>query len=151
MQGGERTKAGRKLAAAAAAAAAAAESAPVPPRDTEPEAPEPAEKAALAAADMVETEREERAAAAEPATISRSVSVIVAEVTEGRLRRWRKTGGVDLHGAGGGGGGREGLGEVEARVSLSDVKLVTDTVRWVVLGMIRVGVECGGGAMIAAA
>ncbi|CAN0149179.1 unnamed protein product, partial [Laminaria digitata] len=61
MQGGERTKAGRKLAAAAAAVSAAAESAPVPPRDAAPEAPEPAEKAALAAADMVETEREERA------------------------------------------------------------------------------------------
>lgn len=128
MQGGERTKAGRKLAAAAAAAAAAAQTAPIPPRLADPEAPEPAEKAALAAADVADAEREGRAAAAEPATISRSVSVIFAEVTEARLRRWRRTGGVELHGAGGG-VGREGLGEVEARMSLSDVKLVTSTAK----------------------
>ncbi|CAN0372575.1 unnamed protein product, partial [Ectocarpus fasciculatus] len=60
MQGGERTKAGRKLAAAAAAAAAAAESAPIPPRGAEPEAPDSSEKAAVAAADMHETEEPPR-------------------------------------------------------------------------------------------
>lgn len=56
MQGGERTTAGRRLAAAAAAAAAAAESAPIPPREVEPEAPEASEKAAVAAAEMQDTE-----------------------------------------------------------------------------------------------
>lgn len=135
MQGGEQTKAGRKLAAAAAAVAAAAETSPVPLRAVEPEPPQPAEKAAVAAAEMEETAREERAAAAEPATISRSVSVIVTEVTESRLRLWRKAGSLDgngeLHRVESGAGGREGLGGVEARMSLSDVKLFTGTARCV--------------------
>lgn len=136
MQGGERTTAGRKLAAAAAAALAAAASAPVPPRDAEPEPPAPTEKAAVAAAEMAETEMEERAAAAEPATLSRSVSVVVAEATEARLKRWRTKGKVDLHGGPGArarvSGERKdegGPGTVEAKMSLSDVKLLTGTIR----------------------
>lgn len=61
----------------------------------------------------------------------------VSEVTDSRLRRWRKTGKVDLHGVGTGGGGGGGavvggMGEVEARMSLSDVKLVADMTRYAV-------------------
>lgn len=164
MQGGERTEAGRRLARAAAAAAAASDAdAPVPPRDASPQPPRPSEKAAAAAAEVERAEIEERAALAEPATISRSVSAVIAEATETRLRRWRKNGAVDLHGgtgsgiaqgeledenAGSGTGagvqggsrrnggstrvaghGWDGGGGIEARMSLSDVKLITGTVR----------------------
>ncbi|CAN0089527.1 unnamed protein product [Ascophyllum nodosum] len=130
MQGGECTRAGRKLSAAVFAAEAAAESAPIPPREAEPIPPLPTEKAAAAAAEMKEAYWEEQSAAQEPATISRSVSVVV---TDARLRAWRRLGRVDLHGSGleGGVGGvdREGFGAVEARVSLSDVKFIADTSR----------------------
>ena len=135
MQGGECTRAGRKLSAAVFAAEAAAESAPIPPREAEPIPPLPTEKAAAAAAEMKEAYWEEQSAAQEPATISRSVSVVVTDVTEARLRAWRRLGRVDLHGSGleGGVGGvdREGFGAVEARVSLSDVKFIADTSRCV--------------------
>lgn len=144
VQGGERTRAGRKLAAEAAAAAARSADAPIPPRDPSPQPPDPTDKADVAAVEAEEAERQERAAAAEPATVSRSVSAVVTEATEQRLRRWKRTGVVDLHGgswsgrggsresSGGGGGGgevREGLGGLEARLSLSDVKLLTGTIR----------------------
>lgn len=154
MQGGERTRAGRRLAAAAAAAAAKQGEAPIPPREASPQPPTPAEKAAVAAAEVQRAEMEERAAVVEPATISRSVSAVIAEATETRLRRWKKTGVVELHGpgvvVGAASGEREdegvdtagegdrgtldgwsqgGAGGMEARLSLSDVKLLTDSVR----------------------
>lgn len=131
MQGGERTQAGRKLMAAVLATEKAAKTAPIPPREAEPIPPLPTEKAAAAAADMEQADREERAASEEPVTVSRSISLVITDVTGARLRRWRKYGLVDLHGTGVGvGPGKEGFGGVESRMSLSDIKLITDTSRY---------------------
>ncbi|CAM9459545.1 unnamed protein product, partial [Sphacelaria rigidula] len=61
IQGGERTRAGRKLAAEAAAAAARSADAPIPPRDPSPQPPDPTDKADVAAVEAEEAERQERA------------------------------------------------------------------------------------------